>query len=161
VREPNPRLARSPTDDWVIPAQSARSSAQSTPRAGQVDAALNCRLGRAALLVPPCEPVPFAQLVPQGPGVPQSHVEREERAAPGRALARDAHGDARGVVAEDQPNEAADRPAAGVESRQTPDQVEEQVLSQVVEIGMWEPQLALQATRRGVGFSKEDVKIGG
>ena len=52
-----------------------------------------------------------------------------------RRSRRDARRDAGGLVAQDDAGEGADAAAAGVEGRQAPDQVEEQVLTQVIEIG--------------------------
>ena len=106
-----------------------------TEGSGQIDPAIRRLDGADAAAVPGGEPVFLGEPVGQRPPVAARRVEREEVASRRPALPAEARRDAGGLVAQDDAGEGADAAAPGVEGRQAPDQVEEQILTQVIEIG--------------------------
>lgn len=89
------------------------------------------------------------------------NVERQHRAALRLTLTMVPDRDARALVAQDDVRERADGTAALVEARQPADQVGQEVLAKIVEIGGGEHQLAVQASRREIGLVDQRRKVGG
>ena len=115
-------------------AQRAVARLEGAKGAGEIDAGVDRRLQCDAVAVPGGEasasPRRSARVEPS-----PALVQRQHPAAGGAPLAGDAHRDAGGLVAKHDAGEGANAAAAGVEGRQAPDQVEEEVLTQVIEIG--------------------------
>src|SRR5690606_4796303 len=115
---------------------------QTAQRPGESVMGLGVVLGRAVLTMPGGQTVGLRQHTTQRLGAARNgRIQRQNRATLCAALAVMTDGDARGLVAKDDVGESADGATAGVETRQPADQVDQQVLAEIVEIGGRQHQL--------------------
>ena len=127
---------------------------------GQIDAPLDRGLAGSGLAVPGGKAIVLAELLGERLAVAAGDVEREQPAVPPPPLADDPRGDAARLVAQHDAGEGADAAARRVEGRQALDQVEEQILPQVIEVGPAQAQAAPQTRGGGVGLVQDSGKVG-
>ena len=116
-------------------AERAVARVQGAEGPGEIDAGVDRRLQRDAVAMPGGQAVGLAETVGDADPVGAALVQRQHPAAGCAPLAGDPRRDAGCLVTQHDAGEGADAAASGIEGRQAPDQVEEEILPQVIEIG--------------------------
>ena len=107
--------------------------------AGQVMAQLGAGEIVTVLAVPGGQSVRLAEGFAKGIGSarPARGVERNQRTTPGAPVAVMSQGNARCLIAQNDPCESTNAATTGVEGGKSADQVDQQILTQIIEIGGW------------------------
>jgi len=127
-----------------------------TEHAGQVMAQDGAGKIVTALAVPGRQPVRLAEGIAKGIGGvwPKRGVERNQRAAPRAPITVMSQGNAGCLIAQNDAGESTNAATRGVEGRKAADQVDQQILTQIVQIGGGQAKAAVQAAGGNICLGK-------